>query len=581
MKTGCRDETEHFPTKSEPYSIILRGRRMKKRAAIFGAGIAGLSAAHEFSRLGYEVSVYESNCEAGGFFRSARVPDDDNMPSEYSWHGFGPWYHNVYDVMKQIPFDETGSVYDKALSRPIDFGIAPDKGTTQFNDTWPLPVSRMLRMVGLDSLKWAWMMFKTWASNRRTFERYSRVNAAELYRPVLSDLGWRTWRATFGPWIGSDWTNVSFHTMGQFFQKLFISRPSHRHEANAEGPAWLHSGGDGWLLLKGPSSEYWFDKWVAHLEKSGVRFNWEQSLRKLDYDDEKIIGAQLASGEVVQADVYVMAANPFSVADILKRTPELAKKDQLRLFEGLIQDGPHTQVSFRIAFSEKIAWPRKRAAVIIADSEYNLTLFPEEQIWDSDVDLGNGVGALWTCTACVGKFPGRKYGVPVVNCTKEQFIEEVKEQLFRCEGLDALIKEANGGRSLKTFPILRIEVWHEWIFSVDGIKPYQPKWVTTCNTQPFQPTQATPVPNLVLAGAHTKTEADVWSIEGAVESGRRAAQAIEPNVKVFPQYKSRWLRVLSAIDDIFFSAGAPHLAKFLLAALIVSVTLLVILGILL
>ena len=67
---------------------------MPKTAAVFGAGIAGLSAAHEFARLGYEVSVYEANNEAGGFFRSARIPGDGNMPSEYSWHGMGPWYHN-------------------------------------------------------------------------------------------------------------------------------------------------------------------------------------------------------------------------------------------------------------------------------------------------------------------------------------------------------------------------------------------------------------------------------------------------------------------------------------------------------
>lgn len=63
-----------------------------KTVAIFGAGIAGLASAHEFTRLGYKVFVYEANREAGGFFRSARVSGHENMPSEYSWHGFGPWY---------------------------------------------------------------------------------------------------------------------------------------------------------------------------------------------------------------------------------------------------------------------------------------------------------------------------------------------------------------------------------------------------------------------------------------------------------------------------------------------------------
>ncbi|MFO7557443.1 MAG: FAD-dependent oxidoreductase [Desulfobacterales bacterium] len=549
-----------------------------KTVAVFGAGIAGLSSAHEFARLGYKVSVYEANRDAGGFFRSARMPDHENMPSEYSWHGFGPWYHNVFDVMKQIPFDETENVYNKGLSRPIDFGVAPDKGKTEFNDSWILPVSRMLRMSGLDSIKWGWLMFKTWTSNRRTFEHYSRLNASEQWKPLLSNLGWRTWRATYGPWVGSDWTNVSLHTVGQFFRKLLLSRPSHLHIADEEGPAWTHSQGDGWLLLRGPSSECWFDKWIAHLEKSGVDFSWEQSLYKLEYDGKKITAAQLATGDAVQADIYVLATNPFAAATILERTPDLADENQLSLFKPLTQDGPHTQVSFRIAFSEKIAWPRKRTAVIIADSEYNLTLFAEEQAWAPDVDLGAGVESLWTGTACVGTVPGRLYGLPVIECTKKQFIDEVKAQLFSCEGLDALIKEANNGRSLGTFPIVRIEVWHEWLFSPTGIKTYQPKWVTTSNTQPYQPTQATSIPNLVLAGAHTKTEADVWSIEGAVESGRRAAQAIEPSVKVIPQYKSQWLRVISAIDDIFFSIGAPHALNFILAGILITLTVLLIIG---
>jgi len=39
-----------------------------KTAAIFGAGIAGLTIAHELIGRGYKVTVYESLSEAGGFF---------------------------------------------------------------------------------------------------------------------------------------------------------------------------------------------------------------------------------------------------------------------------------------------------------------------------------------------------------------------------------------------------------------------------------------------------------------------------------------------------------------------------------
>lgn len=547
----------------------------RKTVAIFGAGIAGLTAAHEFAALGYKVYVYEANCQAGGFFRSARLPGDKNMPSEYSWHGMGPWYHNVFDLMKQIPFDETGSLYDKGLSRPIDFGLAPDKGRAEFDDASGLDFSRMFRMSRWDYIKWAWLLFKTWAANRRTFEHYSRLNASEEWKPLLSELAWKTWRACFGPWIGSDWTNVSLHTAGQFFRKQLISKPTHHHGADAEGPAWSHGSRDGWLLLRGPSNECWFDRWVPHLKKKDVEFFWEESLFKLDFDGENITAAHLESGTTFQADIYVLATNPFAAANILDRTPQLAEKEQLRLFRPLVADGPHTQVSFRIAFSERIEWPRERAAIIVADSEFNLTLFAEEQVWTSDIDLGDGVKSLWTCTACVATVPGRLFGLPIIHCTKEQFVEEVMAQLFSCDGLNQMIQEANGGSGLKSFPIAKVAVWREWQFSPAGIHGHQPKWVNRTNNQQYLPTQATPVANLVLAGAHTKTAVDVWSIEAAVESGRLAVQAIEPSVKVIPQYKPLWLRIISALDDVCFAMRTPHVLDCLLVACIIALVTLI------
>ena len=89
---------------------------------IFGAGIAGLSAAHELVQLGYTVSVYEATDQTGGFYKSSRL-SEDNMPSEYSWHGMGPWYHNTFDLMQKIPLNEKGNLYDLALSRSIAFPI--------------------------------------------------------------------------------------------------------------------------------------------------------------------------------------------------------------------------------------------------------------------------------------------------------------------------------------------------------------------------------------------------------------------------------------------------------------------------
>jgi len=530
---------------------------MSSRIVIFGSGIAGLSAAHELVQLGYVVSMYEANDEPGGFFRSSRL-SDNNMPTEYSWHGMGPWYHNTFDLMKKIPFNEKGNIYDLALSRSIAFGIFSDSDKAQFYDNGLQSIHKMFKMSKWEFIKCAYLMLKTWTSNNRSQIKYAKLNAAEAWKPFIKEKAYKTWRSCFGPWVGSDWSKVSLHTAGDFFRKQLTTQPAHQHKADQDGPAWKQGAGDGWLLFKGPSSEYLFNPWVKYLKEKGVVFNWGKSLTKLEFNGTTVTSA-FCNAENIQGDIYILAINPFSTAQILKETPLLEREQELQLFKHLIQDGPHTQVSFRIAFSEEIKFPRKRTAVVVSDSEFNLTLFAEEQVWDKEVDLGKDIKSLWTGTSCISSFPGRIYHKSVDHCTKEEFIEEVKAQIYSCGALDELIKEANNGKNLKEFSILKIEVWHEWEFTDDGIKHPQSKWVTTTNTQPYLPCQKTSVANLFLAGAHTQTQAHVWSIEGAVESGRRAAKAIDDRVKILDQYVPLWIKFLSKIDDVLYTVKAPQI----------------------
>jgi len=356
------------------------------------------------------------------------------------------------------------------------------------------------------------------------------------------------------------------HTAGAFFRRQLTTKAAHHHKADEGGPGWEHRTGGGWLLFKGPSSEYWFAPWVKYLQAKGVSFFWEKHLTKLEFDGTRIVSA-FCGGEKIPGDSFILALNPFVTADILSGTPALERQEELKLFKPLVKGGPHVQVSFRVAFSEEIKFPRERTAVVVSDSEFNLTLFAEEQVWDKEVDLGENIRSLWTGTSCISCVPGRIYRKPVNTCTKEEFTEEVKAQILSCAALDELIKEANNGKGLKDFPIMKLEVWHEWVFSPEGISSPQPKWVNSTNTEPYLPANRTPVPNLFLAGAHTKTQVQVWSIEGAVESGRRAAKAIDDKVEVLDQFRPLWFKALSGIDDILYSIKAPQLIDSALLAL--------------
>jgi uncharacterized protein with NAD-binding domain and iron-sulfur cluster len=552
-----------------------------KSVAVFGGGISGLTAAHEFAKLGYKVKVFEANPDAGGFFRSARREEDQDMPSEYSWHGMGPWYNNFFELIKEIPFDERSSLYDNILSRPVVFGLAPNSGSAHFGDsnTSNVDLENLFSMTSSEKWLWSWLMLKAWCSNTRSSHTYSTINAKEAWRPYLAASTLSTWSSTFGPWVGSDWCHVSFHHVAHFFRKQLVTKYSYRHHGDSEGGPWEHKARTGWLLLNGPSSEVWFDKWVDYLKQQKVEFYWQAPLHRLSFEENRITAAALDNGETVQADIYVLALNPFSAANILQRTPLLENISQLNLFKPLVQLGPHTQVSFRIGFKEKMCWPRKRCALVISDSAFNLTLFSQEQAWQQPSSLGKDIQSLWTVTACVSKVPGPVHGLCLEQCTETQFLDEVLFQLKQCHALDDLVKKANSGKSWQEFSIVQIKVWHEWEFSPEGIKSAQPKWVNSTNTQQYMPQQKTPIPNLVLAGAHTKTTADVWSIEAAVESGKLAAKVFEPQVKVISQSNFLVFKILGKIDDFLYFFKLPNVLDVGLILMVMLLLSAIVLGI--
>jgi hypothetical protein len=96
--------------------------------------------------------------------------------------------------------------------------------------------------------------------------------------------------------------------------------------------------------------------------------------------------------------------------------------------------------------------------------------------------------------------------------------------------------------------------------------------VNTTRTQQHMPDQRTSVPNLVLAGAHTRTFADVWTSRrpSRVDAGRRV---VEPDVPVIPEHVPAPLRLARRVDDLCYGLGLRHLLDLLavgLPALVVT-----------
>ena len=63
---------------------------------IYGGGLSGLVTAFELSKhKDYNITIYEKDSILGGMSKSKYI---NNIASEHSWRGYGPFYYNTMDI---------------------------------------------------------------------------------------------------------------------------------------------------------------------------------------------------------------------------------------------------------------------------------------------------------------------------------------------------------------------------------------------------------------------------------------------------------------------------------------------------
>jgi len=96
-----------------------------KKVVIVGGGIAGLSAAHELVRRGFDVHVYERRADLGGKAASVTLPTGDahkrdGLPGEHGFRFFPGWYKHLPKTMEKIPY-RNRNVADNLV--PVDTNL--------------------------------------------------------------------------------------------------------------------------------------------------------------------------------------------------------------------------------------------------------------------------------------------------------------------------------------------------------------------------------------------------------------------------------------------------------------------------
>ncbi|MBB2769159.1 MULTISPECIES: FAD-dependent oxidoreductase [Mycolicibacterium] len=540
--------------------------------AVFGAGIAGLTAAHELVDRGYTVTVHERKA-LGGKARSIPVPDSGAtpLPAEHGFRFFPGFYRNVTDTMRRIPFPGNShgtwqnltratSYLHSGLNRadltvPLPFPLPTlpnpvtpkafiESVTTVFQTLYRLPlweaayVAQKLAVyvTSCDERKLGQWENMTWedyiGANKRSHE-YNRYLADGIIRNLAA----------------SKSKDASAHSIGLVGEASVWS-------ILLLGNDYDNKGFD--RVLNGPTSSQWLDPWVAHLRSKGVTFHVGQALARLTPDGEHIASATVVGpGGVAQpvvADWYVSAIPCEKLAAVL--TPDVVAADPKLADVALLRTEWMNGLMFYLRERVDVT----KGHVNYVDSGWAITSISEAQFWKRNLS-SYGDGTVKDCLSAIisdwttaGNFNRRS----ARDCTPEEIAREAWAQI------KAHLND--------TDTVLTDDMLHSWFLDPAIIAPGTPE---VRNDEPLfiqdpgswarRPEAVTGIDNLFLAGEWVKTDQNVTTMEGANEGGRYAANGVlqasgyrGPMVKIVELFQAPWWVPFKQADRARYRAKLPN-----------------------
>jgi uncharacterized protein with NAD-binding domain and iron-sulfur cluster len=536
---------------------------MRQTVAIFGGGVAGLSAAHELVERGFQVDVYEGKPVLGGKARSIPVPNTGSngrlpLPGEHGFRFFPGFYKHVIDTMRRIPYGAHGSVFD-------NLSIA---------------TRMLLARVGQTELTWV-------ARSPRTLEDL-RAFLMELFTPLgvpLPELAFFVSRLLIFATSCADrrlteYENVAWwdfieakrmsktyqEALGQGVTRSLVAMRAEESSTRTVGTTQLQllycfisPEGIFDRLLAGPTNDVWIHPWTERLQSLGVQFHSECSLAGLNTEGSRVTSATVSNGSgtlEVTADFYVAALPVEVMADLL--TDDLKRAAPSLANLGKLKTRWMNGIQFYLANDEPIV----HGHVIYLQSPWALTSISQRQFW-SNVDMsqfGDGnVKGILSVDISDWEAPGVVFGKPARECTAEEIKEEVWTQLKQHLNDDgtALIDDAN---------------LIAWFLDPDIQFPnpssatnLEPLLINTAGSLQYRPEVQAELQNFFVASDYVRTYTDIACMEAANEAARRAVNSLlaisgstaQP-AQLWPLEEPDFLKPFQEIDRVRFKLHLPH-----------------------
>jgi uncharacterized protein with NAD-binding domain and iron-sulfur cluster len=555
-----------------------RRRRARRRVAILGGGIAGLSAAHELVERGFEVTVYDERRQLGGKARGIDVAGTARggrrpLPGEHGFHFFLGGYENLSHTMRRIPFgsNERGVLGNLVPVRQVRFargGGRPDflASVPRGRRPWTLDALRQMLIAPLqhspdaapaeaDFLGRQLLIFMT-SSDARRFGQWERVSWWDFLRASQFSNSYRRIFASLpASYAAAKPKQASSRTFAAAVESALYNAMQRRGSGEWE------------RLLNAPKNEALFDPWVRHLRAMGVRFGLRRRVEALDFRCGRIASARVRGPRgIEQAD-----ADWFVCALPVERARQLWT-DEIRRADGRLErmDALETEWMSGVQFYLSERTDVAPGTVGYVDSPWAISSVSQAQFWGStELVREYGDGDVRDCLSAVASNwdrAGVVFGKPARSLHPRGIAREIWEQM------KSHVNDM-GDNVLRDELIVR---WH-----LDPAIRYrrlrhggtrstptsrEPLFVNTVGSWYDRPEAVTAIDNLFLAGDYVRTSFDATSMECANESARRAVNGLlraassqaDP-ARVFTRYRPPELAELRRIDARRYREGQPHL----------------------
>jgi 15-cis-phytoene desaturase len=500
--------------------------------AVLGGGVAGLSAAHELSARGFDVSVWEKKDLFGGKARSIDVPGSgtegrQGLPGEHGFRFFPRFYRHLPDTMKQIPAGgKRHNVFDNFVHAPE--GLYARQGQpglptmAEFPRT-PHDVEIMLHQLGSSGLGATPDDWKAFASHlwklltscyERRLDEYERIVwsdfiGAAAQSPTYRSLFCGTMTKTL---IAASSAGASARTVGDILIQLLLGTVE-------PGPGLDR-------VLNGPTNEVWIDPWIEHLQNK-VDFHLSVGITALHVANGRVTGASVDTGsgtERVEADVYVLAvpvdvAAPLLGGDILAADPSLGGVEQL---------AGDTAWMSGIQFFLRRDVPVVKGHALYMNAPWGLTSISQQQFWKMPLSTrGDGsVHGVLSVDICDWDTAGLLVKKSARNSTLQEIKDEVWHQLklWLNVGGQELLRDDNLHSAFLDPDIITFAPGPDGTSRPSSSA--EPMLLNEVDTWHLRPTAQTAIANFFLAADYVQTFTDLATMEGANEAARRATNAI-------------------------------------------------------